>query len=122
MYLAMTLNNIGGLYAEMGDYDTALKYLEESLLLWKKGFPGIEAVFDSIITAVVNKGDITLAQKYFSQLEQLYYQQNNPIIDLIYKYNKALMLKNKSRIRDKAEAEKLFKHVAETNLWLLTLK
>ena len=121
-YLAMTLNNIGVLYAEMGDYDSAIKYLEESLSLWKQGLPSIETVLDSVITAAVNKGDIALARKYFSQLEELYNQQKTPPIELTYKYNNALMLKNSPRIRDKAKAEKLFKQVAETNLMAFEIK
>ena len=121
-YIAMTLNNIGGLYAEIGDYDNALKYLEESLSLWKQGLPAIETVLDSIITAAVNKGDITLARKYFKQLKELHFQLKTPIIVLLYKYNKALMLKNSTRIRDKAEAENLFKRVAETDLMAFDIK
>ncbi|MEJ2296307.1 MAG: tetratricopeptide repeat protein, partial [Candidatus Lokiarchaeota archaeon] len=121
-YVAITLNNIGGLYAEMGDYDNALKYLEESLSLWKQRFPNVVAVLDSIITAAVNKGDITLARKYFRQVEEIYSQQKNPHIELIYNYNKALLLKNSPRIRDKAEAEKLFKYVTETKLMAFDIR
>jgi tetratricopeptide (TPR) repeat protein len=121
-YLAMTLNNIGGLYAEIGDYGNALKYLEESLSLWKQGLPAIETVLDSIITAAVNKGDIVSARKYFRQIEELYDQQKTPIIELIYKYNKALLLKNSPRIRAIAKAEKLFKQVAKTNLMAFDIK
>jgi tetratricopeptide (TPR) repeat protein len=121
-YLALTLNNIGGLYAEIEDYNKALNYLQESIALREPSLTSNEAIIDSIITVALNKGDMELAHKYFSQLEQLYHQQHNPTLDLIYKYNKALMLKYSSRIRDKAEAEKLFKQVAETKLMAFDIK
>jgi tetratricopeptide (TPR) repeat protein len=121
-HLAITLNNLGGLYSEIGDYDNALNYLQESLSLGDSQLSSNEVILDSIITAALNNGDMELAHKYFSQLEELYNQKETPIIELVYKYNKALMLKNSPRIRDKAKAEKLFKQVTETNLMAFDIK
>ncbi|MFW9972111.1 MAG: tetratricopeptide repeat protein [Candidatus Odinarchaeota archaeon] len=114
LYIASGLNNIGNLHAELGDYEMALQYLEESLKFWERDPLNIEDVIDSIITVALKKGDTALAQKYFQRLENMYNQTPDSRIEILYKYNKALMLKNSSRIRDKAKAEKLFKLIIKT--------
>jgi tetratricopeptide (TPR) repeat protein len=121
-FYAVSLNNIGNIYAEMGEYNMALKYLEESLLLWEQGLANIEPCLDSLISVALKKGNYELAQNYFRKLEKLYQQKDNPHLELIYKYNKALMLKYSARIRDKAKAETLLKEVIETKLFAFDLK
>jgi tetratricopeptide (TPR) repeat protein len=114
-WIARRLNNTALLYADIGDYEMALKYLEEALILQERDpLQTIESPIDSIINVALKKGDTELAQKYFQRLENMYKQAPNSHIEFLYKYNKALMLKNSSRIRDKAKAEKLFKQVIET--------
>lgn len=114
-WLAKQLNNTGLLYADIGDYEMALKYLEEALILQERDpLHTIENPIDSIITVALEKGDTELAQKYFQRLENMYNQAPDSHIEFLYKYNKARMLKSSSRIRDKAKAEKLFKQVIET--------
>ncbi|MFX1464756.1 MAG: tetratricopeptide repeat protein, partial [Promethearchaeota archaeon] len=116
-YFAMVLNNIGSSYAESGDYDLALKYLEESLELYEQ-LPetifNIESPLDGLISVSLEKGDIERAQKYFHRLENIYFQKRDSNVELVYQYNKALMLKRSTRIRDKAKAEELLKHIIET--------
>ncbi len=113
-YIAALLNNIGLVYCDNGEYDTALKYLEESLIHWKQHPFQLESCIHNLIFITLEKGDTELAQKYFQRLENMYNQAPNNHIEFLYKYNKALMLKSSSRIRDKAKAEKLFKQVIET--------
>ncbi|MHA2390409.1 MAG: tetratricopeptide repeat protein [Promethearchaeota archaeon] len=113
-WIASGLNNIGNVHAELGDYEMALQYLEESLKFWERDPVQIETCIDSIIAVVIKKGDTDLAQKYFQRLENMYNQTPDSHIEFLYKYNKALMLKSSSRIRDKAKAEKLFKSVLKT--------
>ncbi|NVM46497.1 MAG: tetratricopeptide repeat protein [Candidatus Lokiarchaeota archaeon] len=122
LHIASTLNNIGNLHAELGDYEMALQYLEESLKYWERDPLEIEMVIDSIIALALKKGDIILAQKYFQRLENMYNQTPNSQIEIIYKYNKALMMKNSSRIRDKAKAEKLFKLILKTETIIPDIK
>ncbi|MFW9970342.1 MAG: tetratricopeptide repeat protein [Candidatus Odinarchaeota archaeon] len=109
---APLFNNIGNVYCEKGEYDLALKYLEESLLFheaqYKTPHPGYLC---SIISIALKKGDIDYAQKYFQRLENIYNQTPDSHIELLYQYYKALILKNSYRIRDKAKAEKLLKQV-----------
>ncbi|MFW9902087.1 MAG: tetratricopeptide repeat protein, partial [Candidatus Thorarchaeota archaeon] len=114
-WIAKKLNNMGLLYAEIGNFEMALKCLEEALILSERDpLLTIESYIDSIINVALKKGDTELVQKYFQRLENMYNQAPTSYIEYLYKYNKAKMLKNSSRIRDKAKAEKLFKQVIET--------
>ncbi|MFX0007115.1 MAG: tetratricopeptide repeat protein [Promethearchaeota archaeon] len=109
---APIFNNIGNVYCEKGEYDLALKYLEESLLFHKAQYKVLHPGYlCSIISIALKKGDIDYAQKYFQRLENIYNQTPDSYIKLLYQYNKALILKTSSRIRDKAKAEKLLKQV-----------
>ena len=112
-FIAIVLNNIGNLYCEKGEYELALKYLEESLILWEPYPFLLEGCFDSLIFVSLEKGDTERVQKYFHRLENMYNQKKDNRLELFYQYNKALMLKRSSRIRDKAKAEELFKQIIE---------
>jgi len=115
--IALVLNNMGGLYGEMGEYELALEHLEESINLLEQipqGFFSIEDTIESLITLTVEHGDNERAQKYFHRLENIYKQKKNERIGFLYKFDKALILKTSSRIRDKAKAEELFKEIVET--------
>ncbi len=120
-YIANVLNNIGNLYCDKGEYDLALKYLEDSLLLWEQYPLRIEACLDSLIFVALEKGDTERAQKYFHRLENMHDQKKDSLIELLYQYNKALILKRSSRIRDKAKAEELLKQIIEAEPVLLDL-
>ncbi|MFX0003906.1 MAG: TIR domain-containing protein [Promethearchaeota archaeon] len=110
-FIAILNNNIGMEYGFKGEYDLALEYLEESLLLWEQVSLRIEGVLDSLIFVALEKGDNELAQRYFHRLENLHNQIKSNHVELLYKYNKALILKRSSRIRDKVKAEELLKQV-----------
>jgi len=112
-FIAILLNNIGNLYCEKGEYELALKYLEESLILWEPYPFLLEASLDSLIFVSLEKEDTERVQKYFHRLENMYNQKKDNRLELLYQYNKALMLKRGARIRDKAKAEELFKQVIE---------
>ncbi len=112
---AVFLNNIGYIYCEKGEYDRALKNLEECLLLSEKKQSISKATpLTSLIEIALIKGDVELAKKHFHHLENIYNQNKEERIELNYIYSKALILERSSRIRDKAKAEKLFKQVVRT--------
>ncbi|KKN42764.1 hypothetical protein LCGC14_0710070 [marine sediment metagenome] len=116
--IAILLNNMGGLYGEMGEYELAVEHLEESINLLEQipqGFFSIEGTIESLITLAVEHGDNERAQKYFRRLENIYKQKKNERIEFGYKFAKALILKTSSRIRDKVKAEELFKELIETD-------
>ena len=116
--IALLLNNIGNLYGEMGEYELAVEHLEESINLLEQipqSFFSIEGTIESLITLAVEHGDNERAQKYFHRLENIYKHKKNERIEFLYKFDKALILKTSSRIRDKAKAEELFKELIETD-------
>ncbi len=115
--IVILLNNLGGLYGDMGKYELAVEHLEESINLLEQlpqGFISIEGVIVSLITLAVEHGDNERAQKYFHRLEDIYNQKKGDGIELDYKFTKALILKTSSRIRDKIKAEELFKEIVKT--------
>jgi len=113
-YTARLLNNIGVNYFNAGDYKLALEYLEESLFYYEIQSIELQLPLSNLIDAALEKGDIERAQKYFQRLEDMYNQEKDEDIILIYQFTKALMLKNSSRIRDKAKVEELLKQVIKT--------
>ncbi|MFX1327271.1 MAG: tetratricopeptide repeat protein [Promethearchaeota archaeon] len=116
--IATLLNNMGNLYGEMGEYELAVEHLEESINLLEQspqGFFSIEGPIESLITLAVEHGDHERAQKYFHRLENIHKQKKNERIEFLYKFDKAIILKTSSRIRDKVKAEELFKELIETD-------
>ncbi|MFX1490428.1 MAG: tetratricopeptide repeat protein, partial [Promethearchaeota archaeon] len=115
-WIANVLNNIGSFYRNKGEYDLALEYLEESLKIWEQipeSTLNEDVVLDSLISVSLDKGDTERARKYFQRLEMIFKQKKNIDLELTYNFNKALMLKQSSRIRDRAKAEELLKQVLE---------
>jgi tetratricopeptide (TPR) repeat protein len=113
-YICVILNNMGLTYCEKGDYNLSMKYLEESLTLWEQYSLTIGALLDSLVYVALEMGDIYIAQKYFKRIEERYNQKKDDAFrKLLYQYNKAVLLKRSSRIRDMAKAEKLFKQIAQ---------
>ncbi|MFX0145779.1 MAG: tetratricopeptide repeat protein [Candidatus Hodarchaeota archaeon] len=114
LYTAAVLNNIGNIYINTGDYDLALEYYEESLSYYETQSIELLVPLGNLVELALEKGDIELAQKYFQRVEDRYNQTEDADFILNYQFIKALMLKNSSRIRDKAEVEKLLKQVIKT--------
>jgi len=121
-YIALIYDNIGLNYCDKGEYDLSLNYLQKSLILWERYSLQIGAILDSLIYVTLEKGDNKLAKLYFRQLEKRYEEKKDNYTKIIYIYNKAVILKTQSRIRDKVEAEKLFKEVIETKNIFLNYK
>ncbi|MFX1241902.1 MAG: tetratricopeptide repeat protein [Promethearchaeota archaeon] len=125
-YIAIISNNIGNLYGEKGEYDLAVKFLEESIILLEQipqSFFNLETPIDSLITLAFQHEDFERAQKYYHYLENIYKKKKDEDdrIEFFYKYNNALMLKKSPRIRDKAKAEELFKEILETKTMFFDL-
>ena len=113
-FVANIFNNLGGLYCIKGEYDIALKYLEEAIRLWEP-YPLLkDACLDTLIWASIEKGDDVRARKYFQALKDIYNENRITPIEELYKFNKARLLKRSSRIRDKAKAEALLKEILKS--------
>ncbi len=113
-YTAGILNNIGANYIDTGDYELALEYLEESLFYYKIQSIELQLPLGNLIEVALEKGDIERAQEYFQRLEDIYNQEKDEDVILIYQFAKALMLKKSSRIRDRAKVEELLKQIIKT--------
>ncbi|TFF90132.1 MAG: tetratricopeptide repeat protein, partial [Promethearchaeota archaeon] len=113
-YIANILNNIGLIYCDIGNYDLAQKYLEESLELWETFSLYKGALIDSLIYVALEVGDIKKAKMYLEHLKDKYEEKNDKYSQILYTFNKAAILKTSNRIRDISEAEKLFTQIIET--------
>jgi len=113
LYVVSLKNNIGIINGYIGNYDIALKYLEEALIIWEQNPIRIEFCISSLIFIALERGDTKRAQKYFQRLEDLYNKRKDGDLEIMYQHFKAKMLKRSSRIRDIAEAEELLKQLLD---------
>jgi tetratricopeptide (TPR) repeat protein len=113
IWVASIKNNIGYINGIMGNYNLAMKFLEESLALWEETPLNIEGLLDSLIFVALEMGDEVQVKKYFQRLEDFHNKKIDKNVDDIYQFNRALLLKRSSRIRDKVKAEELFKQILE---------
>ena len=115
---SQNLNNIAMTFIYQGDFDKALTYLERSLEIAKEigNIWNISFTTSSIIEAFVCKGDIERAQRYLEQLEEINDKEDNKIINFLYRYHKAIVLKTSSRIHNRAKAEELLKQIVQDEM------
>ena len=111
--IASMLNNLGEDYRLIGELDRALACLEQSLALLNElgNLREIATIHDALIHILIEKKDIERAQYYLNQLEQLNIQLKDKHFNIIILLNKALILKNSSRTRDRGKAEEILKSI-----------
>ena len=116
--IAIAINNIGEIYARIGNINSALKYFQESLLLFEKQGLDVQIPLVNLVELSLENDDMKSAQEYFSRLEDLNDENKECLIPFVYSYSKALLLKKSTRIRDLAEAESLLKTIANAEtIW-----
>ena len=79
-HIAFLLNNMGGLYGDMGEYELAVEHLEECLNLYEQNphsLFNIQFPLSNLIEVTLEHGDNERAQKYFHRLEDIYNQKRN---------------------------------------------
>ena len=110
-WIAMALNNLGIIYRDSGDLDRAMKVWEQSLTIAEEiGFKWLKvSVLDSIIQGAIEKGDHKQANEYLQILNEINKKEKSKLTNLLYRLNKALVLKMSLRARDRADAEELLK-------------
>ena len=114
-FILMGLNNLGLIYQEMGEWDKAIEVFEDSLTLTERMGHALSTLFtlSNFLEIYINKGDIPAAQRIFHKIEQ--YQakgKENKYQNLMYQYNKALLLKTSKRTRDLGTAQDIFENIA----------
>jgi tetratricopeptide (TPR) repeat protein len=109
------LNNLAEGYRMKGELDRALECSLQSLEILSEigGLKYIANVHDFLIQILVEKGDLEQAQQYLNILEELNNQLEDKLVNEMYLYNKALILKESSRIINQGKAEEILKQTLE---------
>jgi len=119
--LILNLIALGYLYRMMGKINLAIESIERSLTLsekWGLIFLMAQAIALIIIT-YIDENSREKANRYFSRLSKLYNQtKEKRVIDISFWYlaSKAFMMKSSTRMRDRVEAQALFKELIDS-LW-----
>jgi tetratricopeptide (TPR) repeat protein len=121
------LRGMGFMYYRKGDLDSAINYYKQAITIYEDiklnvGFilhdPKFGA-YSGIISNLMTKGDVKLAQYYLRKFKQLV--NSSPTKDLYnvqYPLARVRFLKNSTRIRDLVEAENILKEILEKNKYL----
>ena len=115
--LILNLGRLGFFYRLIGEKDLAVENFERCLMLSDKwGF--IQQMAQSLffLTVIyIDEDSREIANRYFSRLSDLYDQNKDKgyfgIPSFWYLASKAYMMKTSTRIRDRAEAQTLFKEL-----------
>jgi len=113
--MAAVLSNLGGFYKMKGELDRALECLEQALAIrYERGnLRDIASAYDFLIQISIEKGDLERAKQFFQELEKIINQLKDKQFNLMYFFNKALILKESHRSRNQFKAEELFKQILE---------
>ncbi|KKM97546.1 hypothetical protein LCGC14_1166930 [marine sediment metagenome] len=113
--MAGVLNSMGETYRMKGDLDRALECLEQGLALYQEvgNLHDLARIHDCLIQILIDKGDLERAKQHFYDLEQLNNQLKVKDINLIYLFNKALLLKTSHRVRNLAKAEEILMQILD---------
>ena len=113
--MAMVFNDLSDNYKMRGELDRALECIEQSMVLNRElgALRGLATNHNFLIQVLIEKGDLERAQQSFNILEQLNNQLKDRVINLIYLYDKALILKESQRISNRGKAEELLKQILE---------
>jgi tetratricopeptide (TPR) repeat protein len=112
------LFNMGYAYRIIGENSLAVEYLERCVTLsekWGLIFPLAES-YCTLIATYIDENSREIAERYFSRLSELYNQSKiNDTVNIsgFYLAAKAFMLKKSTRMRDRVEAQTIFKELIE---------
>ncbi|MFX0030435.1 MAG: tetratricopeptide repeat protein [Candidatus Hermodarchaeota archaeon] len=117
--LAVIFSNLSIGYKMKEESDRALECIEQAIIFNRElgNLVQIANDYDYLIQILVDRGEIERSQKALEQFEQLKNQYDNKLINLLYRYDKALVLKTSSRSRDRIEAEDILKQIIEEGIF-----
>ena len=114
-WIAGSLTQIGQIYQEKGNFGRALGYLERGLILREE--LGINLTTSitlaTLIGVAIDMGDLEKAQQYFNRLKQLKEQEESKWINLLFRFNNAILLKTSTRALNRGKAEEILKQLLE---------
>jgi len=113
--VAYILNNLSSSYKMRGELDRALECIEQALALHQElgNLRDIAGFHDFLIQILIDKGDLERAQQSLDHLEQLNNQLKDNQINLMYLFDKALLLKTSHRAIKRGKAEEILKQLLE---------
>ena len=114
-FIATCLTNMGDIHLQKGDLDQSIKLLERALMLEEEigNVKGICNVLDALIWVTLEKRDFKQAEQFFLRVKEYNDRNENKIINLIYRFDKALIVRSDPQTRDPIKAKELLKQIVE---------
>ncbi|KKL78604.1 hypothetical protein LCGC14_2023160, partial [marine sediment metagenome] len=113
--MAMVLHGLSVNYKMRGELDRALECIEQAIALNRElgDLSRVANNHNSLIQILIDKGDLERAQISLHEMEQLNIQLKDKGLNLVYLFDKALVLKKSPRIRNWSKAEEILKQLLE---------
>ncbi len=113
--VAYVLHNLCYSYKMRGELDRALECIEQSMVLNRElgRLNRLAADHHYLIQILIDKGDLERAQISLHDLEQLNTKLKDKQFNLMYLFDKALLLKTSSRALNRGKAEEILKQILE---------
>jgi tetratricopeptide (TPR) repeat protein len=113
-------NSIGMAYKEKGDFSRALDNLEKSITVAEEYGTNAQkvAISDSLFQLALDMNDLEKAQRHLNRMKQIADQDKNQeiFINLAYKIDRAIYLKNSPRALNRGKAEEILKQTIKEGI------
>lgn len=117
LYMAKVFNNLSDEYKQRGELDRALECIEQAIAInrefGKRTLRSLVNNHDFLIQILIDRGDLERARTSLHDLEQLNSQLKEKHVNLMFLFNKALILKTSLRARDRVKAEEILMQLLE---------
>jgi len=112
-FMGAIYRSLSSSYRMKGELDHALDCIEESMSIHRElgALEELANSHDILIQILIDRGDHERAQNSLRDLEQLNSQLKNKRINMLYLFEKALVLKIKSRALNRGKAEEILKQL-----------
>ena len=113
--MSYVFNNLSDSYMKKGELDRALECIEQAMALNRElgALTALARNHDFLIQILIDRGDLKRAQISLHDLEQLKNQLKDKQINLMYLFDKAMVLKTSPRIIKRGKAEEMLKRLLE---------
>ncbi|MFX1316994.1 MAG: tetratricopeptide repeat protein [Promethearchaeota archaeon] len=113
--MTIAFNNLSESYRMKGELERALEYTEQSMRLSRDlgDLRSIAFNHHSLIQILIDMGNLERARNLLRDLEQLNGVLKDKIVNLVYLFDKALLLKTSPRARNRVKAEELLRKILE---------
>jgi len=115
MFIAYILSRLSYSYKMRGELDRALECIEQSMDLNRElgRMTRVAGDHHYLIQILIDKGDLERAQQHLHDLEQINNQLKDKQTNLMYLFDKALVLKTSLRAIKRGKAEEILKQLLE---------